>query len=86
MHKMKKKRPSKKAKKLTVTIALRDFEKLTQLAKMQRTSRPIVARRLIKSQLAEMAIEKQAKNAKNQLGLFDSLQIDIFNGTSKVES
>ena len=82
---MKKKKPVKKAKKIVVTISATDLEKIAALAKSQHTSRPIVARRLIKAQLATIAFEKQAKKAKNQLGLFDSMQIDIFNGTSKTE-
>lgn len=80
---MKKKKPVKKAKKIIVTLSVTDFDKITALAKSQHTSRPIAARRLIKSQLLTMAFEKQARNARNQLGLFDSMQIDIFNGTSK---
>ena len=53
------------------------------LAKEQKTSRPIVAKRLMKSQLASIQIEKNENLAKNQLGLFDSMQIDIFDNRSK---
>jgi hypothetical protein len=82
---MKKKRPAKKAKKLVVTLPYTDFERLSAYAKSQGASRPIVAKRLIKAQLAELAIEKQQRQVKNQLGLFDSMQLDIFNGTSKTK-
>ncbi len=80
---MKKKKTTKKAKKITISIAARDYEKLTLLAKSQHSSRPVVARRLIKSQLALVTMEKQAKNAENQLGLFDTLQLDILGGVGK---
>jgi len=82
---MKKKKPAKKAKKLLVTLPYTDFEKLSAVAKMQGVSRPLAAKRLIKAQLAALAVEKQQHQAKNQLGLFDSMQLDIFNGTSKTE-
>ena len=80
---MKKKKTAKKTKKITVSLTLRDFEKITMLAKEQKTSRPIVAKRLMKSQLASIQIEKNENLAKNQLGLFDSMQIDIFDNRSK---
>lgn len=80
---MKKKKPTKKAKKITVTLPYTDYEKLSAFAESQGASRPIVAKRLIKAQLALLAVEKQQRLTKNQLGLFDSMQLDIFNGTSK---
>lgn len=82
---MKKRKPAKKAKKIVVTLSHTDYEKLCAYAKSQSASRPVVAKRLIKAQLAVMAIEKQQRESKNQLGLFDSMQLDIFNGTSKTE-
>lgn len=80
---MKKKKSTKKAKKVIVTLSARDYDKLTLLAQKQNVSRPLVAKRLLRSQLSTLALEKQQKQSENQLGLFDSMQIDIFNGTSK---
>ncbi len=80
---MKKKKSSKKAKKVIVTLSARDYDKLTLLAQKQNVSRPLVAKRLLRAQLSTLALEKQQKQSENQLGLFDSMQIDIFNGTSK---
>lgn len=82
---MKKKKPAKKAKIIVVTLSHTDYEKLCAYAKSQGASRPLIAKRLIKAQLATLAIEKQQRLSKNQLGLFDSMQLDIFNGTSKTE-
>lgn len=76
-----KKKPTKK--RVTVLLSGRDYEKLSLLARKQRTTRPIMARRLLKAQLEAVEIEKKERQARNQLGLFDSLQIDIFNCTSK---
>ena len=80
---MKKKKITKKAKKVIVTLSARDYDKLTLLAQKQNVSRPLVAKRLLRAQLSTLALEKQQKQSENQLGLFDSMQIDIFNGTSK---
>lgn len=80
---MKKKKSTKKAKKVIVTLSARDYDKLTLLAQKKNVSRPLVAKRLLRAQLSTLALEKQQKQSENQLGLFDSMQIDIFNGTSK---
>ena len=80
---MKKKKVAKKAKKIVVTLSERDFEKLSSYAKSQGKSRSIIAKRMLKTEIASLAVEKQKQASKNQLGLFDSMQIDIFNGVSK---
>ena len=68
---------------MVVSLSMRDYEKLATLAASQHCSRPVAAKRLIKAQLAMIEIERREKVAKNQLGLFDSIQMDIFNNTSK---
>ena len=80
---MKKKKPAKKTKKVVLSMSMRDFEKLSAYAKSSKTSRPLAAKRLIRAQLATLAVGTKPKEAENQLGLFDSMQLDIFNGTSK---
>lgn len=82
---MKKKTNVKKVKKLTISLSLRDFNKLALWAKKQNIARPMAAKRLLKAQLAALTIEKQQKLSENQLGLFDSMQIDIFNNTSRTK-
>ena len=67
---MKKKKKKNKPKRIVVTLSARDYEKLTD----------------IKSQLAAIVIEKSQKVAANQLGLFDTLQLDIMGGVSKSEN
>ncbi len=80
---MKTKKNGKKAKKVILTLSERDFAKLSGYAQMQHVSRPLAAKRLLHEQLAAIAIDKSQRNAENQLGLFDSLQINIFNETSR---
>lgn len=82
---MKKKKNTKKAKKITVTLSYTDYERISALAKTQRVSRPLLAKRLLRTQLSALAVSSTKKEAKNQLGLFDSMQLDIFNNTSKTE-
>lgn len=80
----KKKKNSKKAKRIVVTLSSRDYEKLSEIARRDKATRPVIAKRLIRNQLATITIEKQQKVVANQLCLFDSVQIDILGGTSKV--
>ena len=80
---MKKKKNTKKAKKITVTLSYTDYERISALAKTQRVSRPLLAKRLLRAQLSALAVSSTKREAKNQLGLFDSMQLDIFNNTSK---
>lgn len=83
---MKKKKPAKKTKKVVLSMSMRDFEKLSAYAKSSKASRPLAAKRLIRAQLATLAVGTKPKEAENQLGLFDSMQLDIFNGTSKTRN
>ena len=81
----KNKKNSKKAKRIVVTLSSRDYEKLSEIAHRDKATRPVVAKRLIRSQLAIIAIEKQQKVAANQLGLFDVVQLDILGGMTKTQ-
>lgn len=70
-------------KKIVVSLSLRDYNKLTALAKKENALRPLMAKRLLCAKLSEITVEKTPQQSPNQLGLFDSLQYDIFNGASK---
>lgn len=83
---MQKKKKKNKPKRIVVTLSSRDYEKLSEIARRDKATRPVVAKRLIRSQLAAIVIEKQQKAVANQLGLFDVVQIDILGGTSKIEN
>ena len=81
-YKLKKKKKNK-PKRIVVTLSNRDYAKLSEIARRDNATRPVVAKRLIRNQLAAIVIEKQQKAVANQLGLFDSVQLDILGGTSK---
>lgn len=80
---MQKKAPKPKNKKIALTISERDYSILRNLASKQNCAPGIVARRILKEKLREQGRNSLSQGPENQLGLFDSLQIDIFNNTSK---
>ena len=80
---MNKKKPTKKVHRVVLTLSDRDFHKLDAYAKQSGTSRPMAAKRLLRQQLTTVASTHQQAVSENQLGLFDSMQIDIFDCTSK---
>lgn len=82
---MKKKNTSKKKHKITVQLSERDFQRLEYLSKIEETTKSNAAKRILREQLSSIVNEKMEQQAKNQLGLFDTFQIDIFGEPSKVE-
>ncbi len=81
---MKKKKKTPKPKKITIALSERDYKKLMVYAQQKRKTKPAAARQLLHSQLSVLH-QSETKSSKNQRGLVDSLQIDIFNATSKTE-
>ena len=77
------KKPAKK-KKITFSLPEREGEVLSLYAKEKGISRPAAVRRLVRAELQQYATSLRHAEPKNQLGLFDVVQIDIFNSTSKV--
>jgi len=73
-----------KLKKYTLTLSEREALRLGRYADAAGVSRPLALQRLMKQALREAADLPAGKEDTNQLGLFDTLQIDIFNNTSKV--
>lgn len=73
-----------KPKKYTLTLSERESARLGAYADSCGISRPLALQRLMKQALRQVAdIPASSKDA-NQLGLFDTLQIDIFNNTAVV--
>ena len=73
-----------KRHKISFTLPAREGELLKSYAKEHRVSRPVAVRRMVKAALKEYAQKRPAEEPRNQLGLFDVVQIDIFNSTTKV--
>lgn len=75
-----------KPKKYVLTLSEREALRLGRYADAVGVSRPLALQRLVKQALREAADVPADKADANQLGLFDTLQIDIFNNTSRVEN
>lgn len=85
-----KQKPVKKPRVKRYTVALSESEvrRLTLYAKASGIDRPTALHRLVALSLRSAVEElpQSERVAANQLGLFDSLQIDIFNNTQKVNN
>ena len=79
---MKVKKP--KQKKYVLTLTEREALRLGRYADAVGVSRPLALQRLVKQALRQAADVPAGRVDSNQLGLFDTLQIDIFNNTTVV--
>lgn len=79
------KKQVKKIKKVSISLPEREAELLALYAQEAGISRPKAAHRIVREFLRQYKEHRgeSALQPKNQLGLFDSIQIDIFNNTSK---
>lgn len=77
---------AQRAKKYTVTLSECELRRLTVYAEKNGIDRPTALARLVRQSLRDAAagIQAGAEHDPGQLGLFDTVQIDIFNNTSKV--
>lgn len=82
---MKKKKVGRlKSKQISITLPEREGELLKRFAQQNGTTRPAAARRMVMDALRQYKITAAKAVSKNQLELFDSLQVDIFNNASKL--
>lgn len=84
---MKKKSTSKsRVRRYTVTLSESEVRRLTRYADAAGTDRPTALHRLLSQSLREATngLAAAERHDENQLGLFDSVQLDIFNNTHKV--
>lgn len=80
------KKKTTKVKRFSITLPEREGELLKQYAKEHGITRPMALRRLVRQSLRQYKIERAntlQSVPKNQLNLFDSIQVDIFDNTSK---
>ncbi len=75
-----------KLRRYTVALTELDVRRLNAYADSSGIDRPTALHRLIKQSLRDNAAALPDKVDKNQLGLFDTLQIDIFDNTSVVKN
>ncbi len=78
-----KKAKVKKAKKISITLPQREGEVLKLYAKEFHVSCPEAVRRMVREALKQYKSVSSKSEPLNQLGLFDTVQVDIFNNTSK---
>jgi Mn-dependent DtxR family transcriptional regulator len=81
------KRPKmRRIKKITITLSEKEGEWLSLYAQDLGISRPDVVRRLMREGLRQYKASRGGSVVpENQLELFDSIQVDIFNNTTKTE-
>ncbi len=75
-----------RVRRYTVTLSECEVRRLTSYAERADIDRPTALHRLLSQSLREAtsALANAAHKDEKQLGLFDSVQIDIFNNTHKV--
>ena len=76
---------SPKTKKYTLTLSEPEVRRLSVYAASSGIERPAALHRIVSQALREYAAAPATRQDKRQLGLFDAVQIDIFNNTTKVE-
>ena len=83
---MKSSRSKVKKKRVIITLPEREGEMLKTYAKMHQTTCPAAVHRMVKDALRQFKSEQNTMakaEPKNQLNIFDSIQVDIFNNTSR---
>lgn len=84
----KKKSRKSRVRRYTVTLSECEVRRLTSYADAADIDRPTALHRLVSQSLREAynSLPQRTPHDEKQLGLFDSVQIDIFNNTHKVTS
>lgn len=77
---------SPKTKKYTLTLSEAEVRRLSAYAAAGGIERPVALHRIVSQALREYTASPSAHQDKRQLGLFDAVQIDIFNNTTKVSN
>ena len=74
-----------KTKKYTLTLSGQELLRLSQYAKCNGIDRPTALHRIVSQSLRKYSVTPMDSVDERQLGLFDTLQIDIFNNTAVVK-
>jgi len=81
---MNKKSRKPKQKKYTLTLSEPEVRRLTAYAEESGVERPVALHRIVSQALRDYGHVAATRQDERQLGLFDSVQIDIFANTHKV--
>jgi len=79
------KKKSNKSKKVEFTLWENDLLMLKRYCEKSGMGPSVALRHLVREGLKNYYVESACVECKNQLDLFDSVQIDIFDNTSKTE-
>lgn len=77
--------PKPKTKKYTLTLSECEMRRLTAYADSCGVDRPAALHRVVSQALREYSLSPTSRHDERQLGLFDSVQIDIFNNAEKAK-
>ena len=72
-----------KQKKYTLTLSEPEVRRLTAYAEDCGVERPVAPHRIVSQMLRQYSLTPESKHDKRQLGLFDSVQIDLFGECKK---
>ena len=78
---MQKKKAKKKVHKITFQPSETAYRQIKQYAEQHHITKSIAVKRLLRISLRELELQPREDVPKNQLGLFDSVQLDIFGDT-----
>lgn len=73
-----------KQRKYTLTLSEPEVRRLTAYAEDCGVERPVALHRIVSQMLRQYSLAPVDKRDKRQLGLFDSVQIDLFGECKKV--
>lgn len=73
-------------KKIAFHLSCHDADKLGAYAHQHNIPVSLAAKRLLRLQLKQLDVLSSGKEDDNQLNIFDSVQIDIFNTVRKTKS
>ena len=83
---MKQKKNAHKPRKLAVTLTERDIAALQSFATDSKLTKPLAIRRILRQFLADYYAQNDAADADDiQIGLFDTMQTDIFGNLTKTK-
>lgn len=80
-YRMQKKKAKKKVHKITFQPSETAYRQIKQYAEQHHITKSIAVKRLLRISLRELELQPREDVPKNQLGLFDSVQLDIFGDT-----
>lgn len=72
-----------KHKRISISLSDKEWDMLNLYAVQNKLGRVSSTHRILKQYLSEYLKNKSSESPCNQLDIFDSVQIDIFNNTSK---